>query len=177
MKCIDLLVRDHQLILRAVEILEEMAARVQAGESVDTEDTDKLVRFLKVFEDEHHQTKEESALFPILMKSSGIQYEKLRHMHFEHDQERSLVDGLEDARNTKNRPNFGHFAVRRAALLRDHMLKEESVLSEACLSDHEDDCVVAEFARFDDCFSAGEGAQALQDLRLLEPRYLRRRSA
>ena len=180
MKCTELLEQDHQLILRGVDVLEEMAARVKAGESVDPKHIQSIVRFLRVFEDEHHQTKEESALFPVLMKNSGAQYEKLRHIHFEHDQERSLAEGLEDALNTKSGPNFVHFASRLAVLLREHIQKEESALFgliEVSFSDDQDDSVVAEFARFDERFRSGKEADALEDLCLLESHYLRRRSA
>jgi hemerythrin-like domain-containing protein len=180
MKCAELLQRDHQVILQGVDVLEEMAARIKRGESVDPKDIESIVRFLKLFEDEHHQTKEESALFPVLMKKSGSQHERLRQMLFEHDQERSLAEGLEDALNTKSGPDFVHFAGRLAKLLRGHIYKEEFALFgliEISLSDEQDDSIVAEFARFDECFRSEKRAEVLADLRLLESRYLRKRSA
>lgn len=96
MKCTELLERDHRVILRGLDILEEMASRVKRGETVDPKDIESIVRFLKLFEDEHHQAKEESALFPVLTRNAGEQHEKLRLMLFEHDQERSLAEGLEN---------------------------------------------------------------------------------
>ena len=84
MKCTDLLDNDHQIILRAVDVLEQMADDVRKGHSVDPQDVEFVIRFLKEFEDEHHQTKEESALFPILLKNAGAQEAKLRQMMFEH---------------------------------------------------------------------------------------------
>src|SRR5207253_9955126 len=65
MKCADLLDKDHQIILRALDVLEQMAEEVKQGNSVDPPDVEFIVRFLKEFEDEHHQAKEESALFPV----------------------------------------------------------------------------------------------------------------
>ena len=177
MKYLELLVRDHQLILRALEVMEEMIARVVVGKSVNPEDVKKVIRFLNVFEDEHHQTKEESALFPILMRVAGNRCEKLRQMHFEHDQERSLAEGLEEAVNTKSGPDFVHFAGRLVELLRNHIRNEESLLLETSLSVEDDDSVVAGFANFDRDFSRGKGAEALHDLTLLEDRYLTGRSA
>src|SRR5436309_3393079 len=109
MKCTDLLDKDHQMILRAVDVLEQMADEVKKGDSVDPRDVESIVRFLKEFEDEHHQTKEESALFPILLKTSDFQQAKLGQMLFEHDQERSLVEGLEEALKTKHGQDFVHF--------------------------------------------------------------------
>jgi hemerythrin-like domain-containing protein len=71
-------------------------------ERVDQNDTATLLRFLRVFADEHHHMKEESVLFPELMRTSQTEAGPLRHLLFEHTQERSLVEGLEDAlRRTK----------------------------------------------------------------------------
>src|SRR5438309_379429 len=112
MKCTDLLRKDHQIILRALDVLEQMADEVKKDHSVHPQDVESIVGFLKEFEDEHHQTKEESALFPILLKNSGSQQAKLAQMLFEHDQERSLLDGLEEAIKTKHGPDFVHFAER-----------------------------------------------------------------
>ena len=83
MKCTDLLDKDHQIILRALDVLEQMADEVKRGHSVDPQDVEFVVRFLKEFEDEHHQTKEESALFPILLNTSGPEHAKLRHAKHE----------------------------------------------------------------------------------------------
>lgn len=180
MKCTELLEKDHQIILRGLDVLEDMAERVKRGETVDPHDIECLVRFLKVFEDEHHQTKEESALFPVLMRNSGAQYDKLRRILFEHDQERSLAEGLEDALNTKSRVDFVHFANRLTTLLRAHIYKEEFALFcliEMSLSADQDASIVAEFASFDERFESGKGADLLDVLRLLESKYLRRRSA
>ena len=176
MKCTDLLDKDHQIILRAVDVLEQMADAVTKGNSVDPQDTEFVIRFLKEFEDGHHQTKEESALFPILLKASGTQQAKLRQIVFEHDQERSLVEGLEDALRTKHGLDFVHFATRLINLLRSHIYKEELGLFglvEMTLSNEEDTQVVAEFARFDEELNK----DLLKQLRAVERRYVRRRIA
>jgi hemerythrin-like domain-containing protein len=180
MKCTDLLDKDHQIILRALDVLEQMADEVKKGHSVHPQDVESIVRFLKEFEDEHHQTKEESALFPVLLKDSGPQQAKLGQMLFEHDQERSLVDGLEEALKTQHGQDFVHFAGRLITLLRSHIYKEESGLFgliEMTLSDEEDSRVVAEFTKFDEALESGPGDELLKGLRTLEDKYLRRRSA
>jgi len=178
MKCTDLLDKDHQIILRAVDVLEQMADEVRKGHSVDPQDVEFVIRFLKEFEDEHHQTKEESALFPILLKNAGAQEAKLRQMMFEHDQERSLVEGLEDALKTKHGQDFAHFADRLINLLRSHIYKEEFALFGlivATLSNEEDRRVVEEFSKFDDELTSRQ--ELLKKLSMLEDKYLRRRSA
>ena len=178
MKCTDLLEKDHQIILRAVDVLEQMADEVKKGYPVDPRDVEFVVRFLKEFEDEHHQTKEESALFPILLKASGAQQVRLGQMRFQHDQERSLVEGLEEALKTQHGQDFVHFANRLIELLRAHLYKEESELfglTELILSDEEDRRVVEEFCKFDEELIARN--ELLKRLQMLEDKYVRRRSA
>lgn len=67
MKCTDLLTQDHKFILRSLDVLDVIAGKVEKSEQVDTTDIESLLHFLRVFGDAHHQTKEESALFPVLM--------------------------------------------------------------------------------------------------------------
>src|SRR5262249_46907031 len=169
MKCTDLLDKDHQIILRALDVLEQMADEVKKGQSVHPQDVETIIRFLKEFEDEHHQTKEESALFPLLLKNSGPQQAKLSQILFEHDQERSLVDGLEEALKTQHGPDFVHFAERLTGLLRSHIYKEEIGLFgfiEMTLSYQDDSRVVAEFAKFDDALENHSGKELLKQLRI-----------
>jgi hemerythrin-like domain-containing protein len=180
MRCTDLLDKDHQIILRALDVLQQMAEEVKKGQSVNSRDVESIVRFLKEFEDEHHQTKEESALFPILLKNSSPERARLAQMLFEHDQERSLVDGLEEALKTRQGKDFVYFAERLTTLLRSHINKEGAALFgliERTLSDDEDGRVVAEFGKFDEALGRGPGNELLRGLCLLEDKYLRRRSA
>jgi hemerythrin-like domain-containing protein len=179
MKCTELLTKDHQIILRAVNVLEEMAEEVKRGQSVDSNDVESILRFLREFEDEHHQTKEESALFPVLGKNAGTRT-KLGQIIFEHDQERSLLGGLEEALKTKQGADFVHFATRLSSLLRSHIYKEEIALFgliEITLSNQQDNEVIAEFSRFDEELEHRHGAELSKALLALENRYLSRRSA
>jgi len=171
MKCTDLLIQEHKIILRAMDVLDHMATRVENSQPVAPEDVETLLRFLRGFADDHHQAQEESALFPELMRTSAWHEDPLRHMVFEHDQERSLVDGLEDALRTKKGSDFVHFANRLTQLIRNHIHKEENILFEAahrCLSAEQDDRVVTEINKFQ------IDPKSLADLRRLEWAYLSR---
>jgi len=171
MKCTDLLIQDHKVILRCLLVLEQMAACVDQGEQLLQEDVGLLVRFLRAFADEHHQMKEECALFPELRHASSAQDRPLHQMLFEHDQERSLVEGLEDSMCTKKGIEFAHFANRLTALIRNHIYKEDNILFdivERSLSPEQDERVVAEFNKFQ------INPSFLADLRRLEWKYLRK---
>jgi hemerythrin-like domain-containing protein len=171
MKCTDLLTEEHKVILRALDIVDHMASRITQDQPVAAEDVETILRFLRAFADNQHQAKEESALFPELLRTSAANTPALRQMAFEHDQERSLVEGLEDSLRTKHGMEFAHFANRLTGLLRTHIRKEDNILfpiAERSLSPEQDERVLTELNKFelDDGF--------LADLRRLEWTYLRR---
>lgn len=171
MKCTDLLLKEHKIILRGLDILDHMADRVEQDQPVEPRDVETILGFLRVFADEHHQAEEESALFPELMRTSAANKGPLRQMTFEHDQERSLVEGLEDALRTKKGMEFVHFARRLTELIRTHIRKEDSILFpivERSLSAEQDEHVMAQLRQFQ------MSPDFLADLRRLEWTYLRR---
>lgn len=59
MKTTRQLKEDHGQILRALDVLEEMAARVRRKQPLEPEDTLELVAFLPGYADRHHQGTEE----------------------------------------------------------------------------------------------------------------------
>jgi hemerythrin-like domain-containing protein len=171
MKCTELLIHEHKIILRALNVLDRMAARVEQDQPVDTEDVETLLRFLHTFADDLHQTKEESALFPELMRTSAANQPALKQMLFEHDQERSLVEGLEDSLRSKKGIEFVQFAGRLIDLLRTHIHKEDTILFEIVdrsLSAEQDERVTAGLNQFQ------ISVDFLSDLRRLEWKYLSR---
>lgn len=170
MRCTDILIQEHQIILRALDILDNMAERTKKDQAVASLDVETLLRFLRTFADDHHQVKEESALFPELLRTSVANNDRLRQMSFEHDQERSLVEGLEDALHTKKGSDFVHFASWLATLLRTHIHKEDNLLFEIArrsLSAEQDEHITAELTKFQ------VDRQVLADLEDLEEKYLR----
>ena len=170
MKCTDLLTKEHKVILRALDILDHMAARIAENQPVPVADVETIPRFLRAFADNQHQAKEESALFPELLRTSAANDAPLRQMIFEHDQERSLVEGLEDSLRTKRGMEFVHFANRLTGLIRTHIRKEDNILfpmAERCLSPEQDERVTTELNKFE------VDVAFLADLRRLEWTYLR----
>ena len=171
MKCIELFVQEHKTILRALDVLHHMAVRIEHDQPVEAEDVETLLRFLRAFADDHHQAKEESALFPELMKTSAANERPLHHLIFEHDQERSLVEGLEDSLRTKKGMDFVLFANRLIDLIRTHIKKEDTILfeiAERVLTTEQDERVTAQIKNFE------LNPSFMADLHRLEWTYLRR---
>src|SRR5262245_15781185 len=128
LRCTDHLIQEHRLILRCVYVLEAMAEQASTAKMPATEDVDKLLDFLKRFADDHHQGKEETVLFPCLRQASEGPISALQMMMFEHEQERSLVEGLEDALRTHRHEDFAYFGGRLAEILSNHIYKEDNIL-------------------------------------------------
>ena len=168
MNCTDLLKQDHIIILRSLDVLQSMVDG-ERGERIDQDDAMTLLRFLRSFADGHHHLKEESVLFPEVMRTSEAQGGPLRHMLFEHHQERSLVEGLEDALHAKKSSEFVDLANRLADRVRNHIQKEDGILFPILdiLIFHElDEKVTREFEKFQ------PDTRLLDDLRRLEWKYL-----
>jgi hemerythrin-like domain-containing protein len=144
---------EHKQILRALNILEQMASCVDCGQAIDGQDFEDILRFLKMFADEHHQGKEEAVLFPAMMASVPPEQRRaLKQMIFEHDQERSLVEGMEDALRTRKGKDLVYFAQRLIQILRTHIYKEDHVLFELAdkaFSREQDVATANELERYD----------------------------
>jgi hemerythrin-like domain-containing protein len=146
-------------------------AKGDSAEPLDCTDAYTLLRFLRVFTDEHHHMKEESVLFPEVMRISQTEAGPLRHLLFEHSQERWLVEGLEDAFRTTKTADFVLLANRLADRVRDHIQKEEQILFpilDLLISNEVDKKVRVGFKEFQ------LDSSLLDDLQRLESKYLRK---
>ncbi len=116
---------EHEVILRALGVLERFGRALEAGEAVDREGLAWLQRFFGTFADRCHHGKEEQHLFPALERH-GIPREggPIGVMLQEHEEGRALVRAMaqEDGHRAAE-------AIRAyAALLRAHIEKENGVL-------------------------------------------------
>jgi hemerythrin-like domain-containing protein len=178
MKTTKVLMDEHKHILRALNVLEQMAECAERGETVGNRDVEDILRFLKMFADDHHQGKEESVLFPAMLKASQpVQVAALNQMIFEHDQERSLVEGLEDALRTNQGSEFVYFAERLIHILRTHIYKEDHVLFEladSILSEEQDAQAARELDKYNLAWKEKALDGLLERLQRLEWKYLAR---
>jgi hemerythrin-like domain-containing protein len=116
MRATQLLREEHEIILRALDVLEALAKRgVSANQS--------LIDFFTDFADVHHHGKEEEILFPAL-EDAGFPHDAgpVGIMLHEHTQGRQLTKALRDP------SSFAQAALAYAALLRAHIEKENQVL-------------------------------------------------
>lgn len=129
-KAIDDLKHEHEAILSALEILENMSTRIAGGRPVGREDINNFIGFLKEFVDKCHHGKEEGILFPALIKA-GIPEKDgpIGVLLSEHRQGREFIQAMDQAvSDPVDYDRFVESARGYAALLRAHIQKEDQVL-------------------------------------------------
>ncbi len=160
---------EHEVILRAVGLLERLAPQVAAGAPGVRPTLGRLVEFFQTFADRCHHAKEEQHLFPALERR-GIPRDggPVGVMLAEHEEGRRLLAAMtgDDAAAA------GEAARAYAALLRGHIDKENSVLfpmAEHVLADEEQQALLRAFEAIEDAV-AGPGVheRLLAELAALE---------
>jgi hemerythrin-like domain-containing protein len=105
------------------------------------------------------------------MRTSRAEEGPLRHLLFEHSQERSLVEGLEDALRRTKTAEFVVFATRLTERVRNHIQKEDGILFpilDVLISSELDEKVTTGFETFQ------LDVSLLDDLERLESKYLKK---
>ena len=176
-KCLEVLNAEHKIILRIADVLESTSNRARSHSEYDEHDVEGMLQILRNFGDDFHQAKEEDVLFPAVTElCDGSQHAAIRHMLLEHEQDRSLMTGIQEAIARSNAAQYAEYSARLANVLRVHVFKEDNLLFGMIagqLNDKDDAKIVAGFEPFDRAFEARKG-ELLQCLRLLEWKYLRK---
>jgi len=135
MKATDHLRKEHEDIKAMLRILDEMSARLEAGECLNSAHLDDILEFIQEFADRCHHAKEENILFPA-METAGILRERgpIGVMLIEHLEGRKLVKGMrEGLARLKGGEDGGAKAISENArkyseLLIQHIHKEDNIL-------------------------------------------------
>lgn len=119
------LVEEHRLILKALDVLEAAAGRLEAGEPLPDSWWRTLLDWLRGFADARHHAKEENVLFPAMVRCGAPERGgPVDVMLEEHVTGRSLVAAMADGA-PRERASTARQYVR---LLRDHIDKENAIL-------------------------------------------------
>lgn len=129
------LVREHDVILHVLDVLEKEAGLVDGGAPVRQDFFVNAIAFVREFADGVHHKKEEGILFPAMVEA-GVPNEggPIGVMLYEHDEGRTHIramntalsnaaEGEDQARLNLVRETRGY-----VALLRAHIMKENMIL-------------------------------------------------
>jgi hemerythrin-like domain-containing protein len=151
-----MLMHEHRVVEQGLAVLEAIAGRLARGDSVPASQVTELLDFFRDFADGCHHAKEEQALFPALVER-GVPREggPVGVMLNEHDQGRSLQRQMREvvsrlSADAGARTRFAQAAGNYAALLRQHIMKEDNVLfrmAEQVLKPEDDRRLVEAFDR------------------------------
>jgi hemerythrin-like domain-containing protein len=135
MKATDILMEEHQVILRVITTLEAGALALQRGEPVRAEFFIDAASFIKGFADGCHHQKEEGVLFKEMVASGmPLQGGPIAVMLYEHEQGRAYTKGMREAAqrlaagDSSARAEVVDNALNYTRLLRQHIHKEDNIL-------------------------------------------------
>jgi hemerythrin-like domain-containing protein len=131
----NVMVVEHQLILRMVALVEKNSELVEQGKFTDWQFFLDAVDFIRHYADRFHHAKEEDTLFTALIANGMPEKDSpIEAMHIAHDQGRAFVRGLEEAATKALTGEPGQEATivenarGYAALLREHIHTEDNIL-------------------------------------------------
>jgi len=146
MKCTEIIMQDHVTLRRALQILDTLVRKMERGERIEIADAVTVLKFIRLFGVEYHQTIEEKILFPALL-SVAPQETPARHMLFEHSDHRTLLGAIDSALSQRKGIEFAKNVRTLVMLLRNHYDREDQFLRSleaAGLPKEADDAVFAE---------------------------------
>ncbi len=149
------LMQEHEVILIALNVIEEISERVRLDKEVEYKDIKEMIRFLRVFADDCHHGKEELYLFPAL-EEIGVQNEggPIGIMLVQHKKGRELVNKMELSleNNSISKDAFVESASDYVNLLREHIEKENTLtfpFTDANLPESKQDELMSDFERLE----------------------------
>ena len=135
MQATEILMEEHQVIMRVLAALEKSARRLEAGEPVQAAFFVESADFIKGFADGCHHKKEEGVLFPAMIEA-GLPKDAgpVAVMLAEHEEGRRLTRGMRQAAEKlaqgeqAARQEITSNAMGYVHLLRQHIQKENYIL-------------------------------------------------
>ena len=156
MKSIDRLVSEHDVIERALNVMERAVSRIDSGQPVPEEFPKWAPGFFRQFADKCHHAKEEDLFFPALVQR-GIPSEggPIGVMLHEHVVGRDCVGRMRAASDGEkfDGAGFASAAKEFIPLLRQHIFKENNILfkmAEKVLSEADDADMDSRFSEVED---------------------------
>lgn len=126
MNSVQVMVMEHDYILRMLTVVRKACFKVMTGEDINYDDFYKMIEFIKNYADNHHHGKEEKFLFKEMQNNLGKLGENLitHGMLVEHDLGRLFMSDLRDAlERVKNGDEESKLDIISNAIGYTHLLK------------------------------------------------------
>lgn len=137
MYSIDLMIEEHNQILRFNKVFRAVCTRILNNEMIEPDDIRSMIDFIRTYADKHHHGKEEMIFFKEMQNHLGAIGDKLitHGMFVEHDLGRLFISDLEQAVNEyeksqsdDSRLDIIASAIGYTKLLQRHIDKENNVV-------------------------------------------------
>lgn len=135
MKATSELMKEHDAILLMLDIMKNVADRIEKDKTVDTGHLEKIIEFVKLFADKCHHGKEEGILFPeMIAKGFSAESGPIAVMLYEHTAGRSHIKSLTEHQQAYANGEAGALASiavdmrNYMNLLSSHIQKENQIL-------------------------------------------------
>lgn len=184
MNSIEIMVKEHDNILRMLKVVRKACFRVLKGEGIDYEDFYDMIDFIKGYADSHHHGKEEKFLFKEMQENLDRLAENLitHGMLVEHDYGRFYIRELTEALkrvkggDEESKLDVISNAIGYTSLLERHIAKENNAVygfGERNLSKEVLDAIDAKSEEFEkEAEEKGTQKYYLDLLERLEKKYL-----
>jgi hemerythrin-like domain-containing protein len=136
MDSVKLMMEEHQYILRMLKVVRKACYKLMKDSSINYEDFNSMIDFIRNYADAHHHGKEEKLLFQEMVTHLGPLGNKLitHGMLVEHDSGRLFIQELKEALtrvqngDDESRLDVIANAISYTHLLQRHIEKEDSVV-------------------------------------------------
>ena len=160
METIEILTREHGLILQALQSLSQAQKRIEKNQSLPKGYFEKALVFLREFADQFHHFKEEYLMFGLLaLKKGGTFDGPIGSLRYQHERCRACIEAIsnsldgycngDDIATTKLLENLAAYI----ALLRRHIHEEDYIFFPMAvkeLSKEEEDILLMQFKKEDE---------------------------
>ena len=135
-KSVEIMMEEHKNIKRMLQVVRKICLRVMKEETINYDDFEDAMKFIKYYADDHHHGKEEKYLFKEMQNYLGRMGDNLisRGMLVEHDQGRLYMQELKaalervKAGDEESRLDVIANAISYTHLLNRHIDKEDQLI-------------------------------------------------
>jgi hemerythrin-like domain-containing protein len=127
MDALEVLLEEHEIIEKAIEVLNKSVKNLQTGKKVSPEVFEKILDIIKNFADKCHHGKEETVLFPLMKKRDAKETKIISLLLEEHEKGRTFVRVLSESISKNDINNIIKNANGYVSLLPQHIKKENVI--------------------------------------------------